>query len=389
MISEFMFKGCVALREITFEADSGSSLRAIETDGFNGCVNLSRIVLPGSVEEVRPYAFRGCAALTSIRFAGSPALREVGPFMLAGCAALESFAPPDSVEAVRRNGFSECPNLREVVFGANSRLREVEGSSFSGCRSLRRLHLPRSVSSLLPGALHGCPGLAQIEIDENENYETDGEAVVDRRRRELVGWPSARGGVEVRSGIESVFSQAFKDLPITSISLNEVRKIGVSSFEGCSELKCINLSMVRTIENRSFALCSNLVVAEFGEIEYLGDYSFLGVRQIPASIKFSKSLLYLGERIFEGLSEGFIRKRFIYCGNNEFTKDSFEVSPKGENEKVDIKVIVKLSYGYDMFGGKAVTRMMNDGCEIETEGFVSKDLPNLLEISIASLIEEE
>jgi hypothetical protein len=75
------------------------------------------IVIPSSIEELRPFCSASNRELKTLAFESESALRSIGQFAFSGCGSLESICIPSSVELLARGAFWRCTNVRTVTFG--------------------------------------------------------------------------------------------------------------------------------------------------------------------------------------------------------------------------------------------------------------------------------
>lgn len=275
-IGPFAFEGCANLTEVVLPA----SVTNIGESAFNGCTQLAGVNLPQGLVFLGTYAFQGCSSLRAIDFPFS--LRYVGAGSFWGCKALKSVFIPGGVtigalksttrkpsrtttsteggvttittvmgeERVAYDGpgaFQECDALESVTFGEGS--REVGATAFRRCRKLSTVILPDGLEIILPGAFSECPSLQEIqlpnslkEIGEQWGYRTD----ITETRHE--------GGSTITGC--TVF-----------IVTNDTFNSEAGAFFRCTGLRRIQIpSSVEHIGDHTFAGCMNLL-----SIEFMGD----------------------------------------------------------------------------------------------------------------------
>ena len=113
----------------------------IESNAFNGCINLTSIAIPNTVKNIGYRAFGGCTGLTGINI-------------------------PDSVTSIVNSAFIDCANLTSM--NIPNGLTTIEPSIFAGCTNLKNIIIPSSVTKVGMCAFGGC---------KNANFYVKNEAV--------------------------------------------------------------------------------------------------------------------------------------------------------------------------------------------------------------------
>ena len=145
-----VFQHCSHLKSVAIPSDS--SLTSIENETFDGCYNLSSIVIPSSVKTIGESAFQSCKKLSSITI-------------------------PSGVESIGESAFSSCSNLEQAIFAPNSSLISIGSNSFSSCQSLSSITIPGSVTSIGRSAFADCTSLASLAYNGSSD-PSNGEAFV-------------------------------------------------------------------------------------------------------------------------------------------------------------------------------------------------------------------
>lgn len=100
---------------------------------FNGCKELTEIVLPESVKHIREQAFFNCAKLETINL--PPHLETLGESAFASCAALSGeLVIPEKITSLESRLFSDCESLSRVVLHAG--VDTFYSSTFWNCKNL-------------------------------------------------------------------------------------------------------------------------------------------------------------------------------------------------------------------------------------------------------------
>lgn len=93
------------------------SVTCIRTCAFQGCKNLTSIIIPDSVTFIGDSAFCECENLTSITISNS--VTDIGIAAFGTCKNLKSVTIPDSVKYIKNFAFSECENLKSITIPAS------------------------------------------------------------------------------------------------------------------------------------------------------------------------------------------------------------------------------------------------------------------------------
>ena len=123
---------------------------------FQGCNDLTSVIIPNSVTNIGDYAFYGCTKLTSASIPSS--VTSIGDYAFYDCKSLTSVTIPNSITSVGRAAFSGCSGLTGPVIIPNT-MTSIENEVFYNCKGLTSITLPNSVTSIGGSAFYGCSGL--------------------------------------------------------------------------------------------------------------------------------------------------------------------------------------------------------------------------------------
>ncbi len=197
---------------------------------FEGCTNLTSVMLPESLETIGWCTFCGCTSLTSISFPES--LETIDSSAFSGCTGLTSISLPESLETIGVSAFSGCTGLTSISFPES--LETIGG--FSGCTGLTSISLPESLKTIGGGAFSRCTGLTSISLPES--LEIIGEdAFSDCTGLTSISFPES---------LEIIGEGAFYDCTsLTSISFPEsLKHIGCRAFDGCTGLTSVTCNAI-------------------------------------------------------------------------------------------------------------------------------------------------
>ena len=180
--------------------------------------NTSINIKEGTVS-ISPYAFDGCAGLTSATIPNS--VTEIGSSAFKGCSGLTNLILEDGEDAVSGLSFPDSP-LESLYLGRNTNYPFAEGKT-----TLKTLMIGNMVSSICNSAFHGCTSLTSITIPNS---------------------------------VTTIGSDAFNGCSgLTSVTIpNSVTSIGSSAFMGCTKLAVPKLSnTTQTTATVGFTSSSN------------------------------------------------------------------------------------------------------------------------------------
>ena len=132
-----------------------------------GCVNLTSVILPASLESIGFRAFRRCESLRNIKLPES--LSSIDSSCFWNCSKLESIIIPNSVTTLGFGVLAHCTSLSKVVLPDS--LSSIPGQTFYDCKSLKSLVIPDSVTSIDWIAFADCHALTSINIPDSATVD--------------------------------------------------------------------------------------------------------------------------------------------------------------------------------------------------------------------------
>lgn len=317
VIPDGFCKGWSSLQEVNFLAD----VTTIGEDAFNGCKNLTSIILPETLQTIGAFAFKA-SGLTSIELPES--IQKIGAQAFYGTKLTEFTFPdhptqiaygllsttpimaveiPKWMERVPTQLCEKCTSLTEVTFA--ERLAEdadiaqtmtIGAGAFAECSHLTEVTFP-NVPTTLEEHSFAAAGLTEIHFanvplfyNKTTNYNTDG-AFIECNSLTHVEFPDEVKAVGDRmfyscknlttvdfgNGVETIGSNAFNLTGIKEITWSPVlTSIGASAFASTA---IVNLSLPSTIKvydkSSVFDSCKSLETLTIPEgCEELGSSMF-------------------------------------------------------------------------------------------------------------------
>ncbi|MGN0577184.1 MAG: leucine-rich repeat protein, partial [Ruminiclostridium sp.] len=143
----------------------GSFALGLRKGDFDGCYNLTKIILPDGVKEIGYYAFDKCG-MKEIEIPDSVTFIDGGAFAL--CENLERITLPESITSIGSQTFYCCSSLKEITIPDS--VRKIDDMAFYYCEKLKSLTLPDGVTSIGDNVFSCCDALTVTYKGKNYNY---------------------------------------------------------------------------------------------------------------------------------------------------------------------------------------------------------------------------
>ena len=223
-ITEVYYNGTVAeWCEIQFE-DSYATPLVHVADLYIGYEKLVNLVVPASVGEVLPSAFRGCSSIQTVVI--SEGIEIISDSAFASCINLNSVVISEGIEVIADSAFAGCAKLKYVSISHS--LKSIGNSAFSYCTSLKEIIIPDSVETIGSRAFYNCDSLVTVSIPGTvETIASETFYDCDNLKNVVIG-----------SGVKTISSNAFYDCYyLNSITVPDtVTSVGEYAFYNCRKL---------------------------------------------------------------------------------------------------------------------------------------------------------
>lgn len=298
LITNLNFLYSQDVKKIIFKPSVGSTLTRNDVEKIlyaNGVDRDTRFecVIDSSVEEIGEYAFDCCNKLEAIEFSSNSQLKKIGEGAFRN-SNITKIVIPSSVEEIERDAFSGS-NLEKVVFAENSQLKKMSGFSNTG---IKWISIPSSVEEIGNDAFN--ESIEEVYFAPNSRLKKIGINAFQYSNITKIVIPSS---------VEEIGEYAFASCPsVKSSKLVEVefapnsklKKIGGRAFWYCKITKIAIPSSVEEIEDCAFESCQNLEEVEFSpnsKLKKIGHDAFYASK--IKEITLPKSLKSIGTRILQ------------------------------------------------------------------------------------------
>ena len=162
------FQGCRNIETVTFNSNDVENAKVTISDNmFVDCTKLTSIDLSNvslNDEKIGENAFKGCTALSEVKFAANT--KTISQNAFSGCTALTAVDLVDKqTKTIGQNAFLNCTSLATLslpTIGLNS----IGASAFNG-NAIKHITIPSSVTEIGNAAFANCSALEQITMSQN------------------------------------------------------------------------------------------------------------------------------------------------------------------------------------------------------------------------------
>ena len=141
--------------------DSYSVKQGTEVIGefaFEGCSNLTEIILPDSIVNIERSAFKDCVHIQSMKIPKS--LETIGNSVFYGCSNISIIDLQGAFSEIPSQLFMNCSKLTYVSIPET--VTTIGYSAFQGCSSLTSIHIPQAVHTIERNVFENCCLLSSI-----------------------------------------------------------------------------------------------------------------------------------------------------------------------------------------------------------------------------------
>lgn len=233
----------------------------ISKDSFNGCTKLQSVIFPNTLENLGKNCFMSCA-LQAVDLFNCNKLNTIPDFAFSNNPSLTKVIFPDQLSSIELESFS-FTKIKNFTTPRN--LVSIGYNSFKSCRDLASFTIPHDsrLKNIGIGAFRNCISISSIEC-YSESFTVETGALFNDDRTSLILFPPAAPikFFSLPSGTKTITEGAFMsciNLVSILIPTNGISRISNNAFEGCSNLRWINIPIsVTFVGSDAFLGCTNL-----------------------------------------------------------------------------------------------------------------------------------
>mgnify|MGYP002517939476 FL=1 len=306
-------------------------------DGFmaeNIFSDVTKVILPESLEKIGSYAFKGCTSLKEIELPAS--VKTLDTYAFSRSMLEKIVFRGSSAVTFRDNAFADMTRLTEIVMPQSV---DVLGDQlFRDCHLLQHIVLPQTVRRMGDEMFKDCIGLLTAELPQTVTSGAIGKRMfADCSKLQTVTMPtnisaipeetfyrcSALTTFTVPQNITGISNGAFRSSGIENITMHDaVTTLGTGVFEYTQNIKTITLSNGMTqIPTRTFRGSGIREIQLPQSITEVCDSAFVDCKHI-CKVTLQEGVTTLGEAVFKNTYP--LRSIHIPTSLREIGKSAFE-----------------------------------------------------------------
>ncbi len=292
----------------------GALVTAIDTYGFYGLRDITRIKLPDSINQIGSQAFAGDLALTAIDVYGQGGVFSSLNGVLYSTVMTTlvtypigksdtSWTIPEGVLTIGSNAFNSALNLTSVTFPTT--LRYIEAEAFMFCQHLVSVTMNEGLESIGPNAFYWN---ALVEVNLPSTVMTIAVDAFDATST-ITLYTVAAGNTHFSSYEGHLYNQDRSVLRRYAVGKTDtsftvpsgVTEIGQEAFREAKNLETITLpDGLITIQQSAFRSCYALTQINLPTTLYrIGSYAFQYCNTLPG-IYIPENVTIMGHWVFDG-----------------------------------------------------------------------------------------
>ena len=159
VIGKYAFCECEKLSSVNIP----KAVRVLDDNVFFRCFNLISVNIPNGVGSIGENTFYACKKLSEINIPSS--VTEIGTNAFSGCVKLTSAVLSEGITKIGNGCFSSCENLKKVA--SPPTVKEIGTLAFWGCSELEEITIPEGVCEIGEKVFADCPKLRSVILPKS------------------------------------------------------------------------------------------------------------------------------------------------------------------------------------------------------------------------------
>lgn len=265
-----------------------------ETKAVCSARAIKSINFPKTLVEITSGAFKGCMGLTALDLPAS--IETLGFQAFYGCKGIEGTVKlPENLKTIGIGAFDGCNNVAGFDLSKCRELTSIGSRAFANCMKIKEVHLPEKLEEIVGNAFSGCTELATITVDSaNASFTVKDNTVYDKGGKKLLcsarAIPSFNFPADITEIGRGAFSGCEKLTAADLSSCTALKTIGTDAFFGCASLTQLILpASLETLEGKAFFTCREMsgTVVLPADLKEIGENAFFQCGKVK-NFDFSK-----------------------------------------------------------------------------------------------------
>lgn len=242
---------------------NGQPVIGIADSAFEGCKDITHIIIPDTVTSIGKRAFFNCTSLKKIALPDS--LSNIEEYAFYNCSALEELHLPHSLTRISRYCFEHCKSLTSLVIPDT--ITHINEGAFDDCQQLEHVEIPNSVTGIGIGAFAACYNIKHVIAPSTAFWSLSRsslESIVITGGEYISGFQNCQSltTIVIENGPTRIYNYAFQNCnKLRSVRVSDsITHIGGFALSGCCSLEEIELGKgITYLPRELFRDCASLI----------------------------------------------------------------------------------------------------------------------------------
>ncbi len=233
---------------------------SVSNNAFRGMEKLTDVVIGKDVKSINEYVFYGCVALKNMIFAEGSALEKIGRYSFYNCKALKSISLPEGLVEI---SFSVFTYTGFEELDIPSTLDFSKSYSFWNPENLTKVNVAAGNTSAksVDGIVYSIDGKTVIAVPANRTDYTISPEIEAIGRQAFSSWKGTT--ITIPGSVKTIGSSAFSSSSISSVTFeNGVETLGEEAFAYSKVSSIVLPESLKSIGQFAFGTCSSLTSIE-------------------------------------------------------------------------------------------------------------------------------